>query len=116
MATFRVTNNMDSEMHTFIVANSDQDAENIDARHWIINHLDLSKKWTLQRVKIEVGEKMAYNDKAIELRTQMDRAICDYIVFCTGVDMSSIDYSAINESIDDSVTMLGGTPAREEEQ
>jgi len=59
MATFKAVNSHDNETHTFIIADSDPETENTNARHWVINHLDLSKSWTTHRVKI-VLEKELY--------------------------------------------------------
>lgn len=57
---------------------------------------------------------MTYHEKANDLKLKMDTAIGEYIEFCTGTDASKVDYSAINEDIDDAIDMLGGTPAKEE--
>lgn len=67
MATFKVTNEKDDEQHMFIIKNSDANTENTDARHWVINHLDLSKNWTVHRVKIVIE-----NKKLFEVRFTYD--------------------------------------------
>lgn len=54
-----------------------------------------------------------HRDKT-ELKEIMDKAISAYIGACTGADPADVDYSYINQEIDDAIDMLGGTPAKEE--
>jgi len=44
MDEFKVTNK-DEVQHTFYAVDSES------ARHWVINHLDLSELWILEKVK-----------------------------------------------------------------
>ena len=45
MNTYLITNNKNSEIYTKDVLNTSE------ARHWIINHLDLSNEWSINPVK-----------------------------------------------------------------
>ena len=58
---------------------------------------------------------MSYNDTALELKYQMDTAISAYIAFCTKDDPNNVDYSYINQDIEDAIQLIGGVPAREED-
>ncbi len=53
------------------------------------------------------------NNKAYELKVAMDEAITDYIAYCTGTDGIDVDYSFINQEIEDAINEQGGTPADE---
>lgn len=54
-----------------------------------------------------------FEPDTLALKHAMDTAIIEYIVACTEVNSGDIDTSAITESIDDAIGMLGGTPAQE---
>src|SRR5262249_97980 len=57
---------------------------------------------------------MINNTTNLELKYEMDEAITKYISFCTGTDApEDVDYSAINQDVDDAIEMLGGVPAVE---
>lgn len=56
---------------------------------------------------------MSDNDDLLALKEAMDDAITAYIAAATGTDALDVDYSYINQDIDDAIEMLGGTPAEE---
>jgi hypothetical protein len=51
MIKYVITNNQDKERFVVDCKNS------IEARHWIINHLDLSKNWNIKEDNLNVKKK-----------------------------------------------------------
>lgn len=61
------------------------------------------------------GIKMEFtNEQKLDALQEMDSAISNYIHVCTGEDPSNVDYSYINQDVNDAIEMLGGTPAEED--
>ena len=53
-------------------------------------------------------------EERLELKYAMDAAISEYIAGCTGGNAADVDYSYINQDVDDAIEMLGGEPAEED--